>query len=101
MMKQNLEESNGGRTVVGIDPCSEFLQLAILAPNKTTEFKKLPLSPSITEEIVKSTDPKTTQIVIESYGSYGKLFISIRISFLCLRQISHNSPQFPPTDILE
>ncbi len=74
-MKQDLEESNGGRTVVGIDPCSEFLQLAILAPNKTTEFKKLPLSPSITEEIVKSTDPKTTQIVIESYGSYGKLFI--------------------------
>jgi len=74
-MKQDLEESNGGRTVVGIDPCSEFLQLAILAPNKATEFKKLPLSPSITEEIVKSTDPKTTQIVIESYGSYGKLFI--------------------------
>ena len=25
----------------------------------------------------------------------------IRISFFCLRQISHNSPQFPPTDILE
>jgi hypothetical protein len=56
MITQDLEESNGGRTVVGIDPCSEFLQLAILAPNKTTEFKKLPLSPSITEEIVKSTD---------------------------------------------
>ena len=75
MMKQDLEESNGGRTVVGIDPCSEFLQLAILAPNKKTEFKKLPLSPSITEEIVKSTDPETTQIAIESYGSYGKLFV--------------------------
>ena len=75
MIKQDLEESNGGRTVVGIDPCSEFLQLAILAPNKETEFKKLPLSPSITEEIAKSTDPKTTQIAIESYGSYGKLFI--------------------------
>jgi transposase len=58
-----------------IDPCSEFLQLAILAPKKATEFKKLPLSPSITEEIVKSTDPRTTQIVIESYGSYGKLFV--------------------------
>ena len=75
MIKKDLEESNGGRTVVGIDPCSEFLQLAILAPNKETEFKKLPLSPSITEEIAKSTDPKTTQIAIESYGSYGKLFI--------------------------
>jgi transposase len=75
MMKRDLEESNGGRTVVGIDPCSEFLQLAILAPNKETEFKKLPLSPSITEEIVKSTDPATTQIAIESYGSYGKLFV--------------------------
>jgi len=75
MIKQDLEESNGGRTVVGIDPCSEFLQLAILAPNKATEFKKLPLSPSITEEIVKSTDPATTQIAIESYGSYGKLFV--------------------------
>ena len=74
-MKQDLEESNGGRTVVGIDPCSEFLQLAILAPNKETEFKKLPLSPSITEEIAKSTDPATTQIAIESYGSYGKLFV--------------------------
>jgi transposase len=75
MIKQDLEESNGGRTVVGIDPCSEFLQLAILTPKKTTEFKKLPLSPSITEEIVKSTDPQTTQIAIESYGSYGKLFV--------------------------
>ena len=75
MIKQDFEESNGGRTVVGIDPCSEFLQLAILAPNKETEFIKLPLSPSITEEIVKSTDPKTTQIAIESYGSYGKLFV--------------------------
>jgi transposase len=75
MIKQDLEESNGGRTVVGIDPCSEFLQLAILTPNKATEFKKLPLSPSITGEIVKSTNPATTQIVIESYGSYGKLFI--------------------------
>jgi len=74
-MKRDLEESNGGRTVVGIDPCSEFLQLAILAPNKETEFKKLPLSPSITEEIAKSTDPATTQIAIESYGSYGKLFV--------------------------
>jgi transposase len=75
MIKQDLEESNGGKTVVGIDPCREFLQLAILTPKKTTEFKKLPLSPSITEEIVKSTDPKTTQIAIESYGSYGKLFV--------------------------
>jgi len=75
MLKQDLEESNGGKTVVGIDPCSEFLQLAILAPKKETEFKKLPLSPSITEEIAKSTDPKTTQIAIESYGSYGKLFV--------------------------
>jgi len=75
MIKQNLEESNGGRTVVGIDPCSEFLQLAILAPNKETEFKKLPLSPNITDEIAKSTDPATTQIAIESYGSYGKLFV--------------------------
>ena len=75
MMKRDLEKSNGGRTVVGIDPCSEFLQLAILAPNKETEFKKLPLSPSITEEIVKSTEPATTQIAIESYGSYGKLFV--------------------------
>jgi transposase len=75
MIKQDLIDSNGGRTVVGIDPCSEFLQLAILAPNKETEFKKLPLLPSITEEIAKSTDPATTQIAIESYGSYGKLFI--------------------------
>jgi transposase len=75
MLRQDFEESNGGKTVVGIDPCREFLQLAILAPNKKTEFKKLPLSPSITEEIAKSTDPKTTQIAIESYGSYGKLFV--------------------------
>ena len=75
MIRQDLEELNGGRTVVGIDPCSEFLQLAILAPKKATEFKKLPLSPSITEEIAKSTDPRTTQIAIESYGSYGKLFV--------------------------
>ncbi|MCJ7579403.1 MAG: IS110 family transposase [Candidatus Aminicenantes bacterium] len=75
MIKQDLEESNGGRTVIGIDPCSQFLQLAILTPNKKTEFKKLPLSPSITEEIARSTDPATTQIAIESYGSYGKLFV--------------------------
>jgi hypothetical protein len=64
MIKQDLEGSNVGKTVVGIDSCSEFLQLAILAPNKETEFKKLHLSPSITEEIAKSSDPKTTQIAI-------------------------------------
>ena len=75
MIEQESEESNGGRTVVGIDPCREFLQLAILAPNRETRFLKLPLSPSITAEIAKSTDPRTTQIAIESYGSYGKLFI--------------------------
>ena len=75
MIQQESEESNGGRTVVGIDPCREFLQLAILAPNQDTRFLKLPLSPSITAEIVKSTDPRKTQIAIESYGSYGKLFI--------------------------
>jgi hypothetical protein len=68
MLKQDLEGSNGGKTVFGIDPFSEFLQLAILTPNKATKFKKLPLSPSITEEITKSTDPRTTQIAIESYG---------------------------------
>jgi len=75
MLKMDPEESNGGRTVIGIDPCSQFLQLAILTPNKETEFKKLPLSPNITEEIARSTDPETTQIAIESYGSYGKLFV--------------------------
>ena len=75
MIQQESEESNGGRTVVGIDPCREFLQLAILAPNQETKFLKLPLAPSITAEIVKSTNPHTTQIAIESYGSYGKLFI--------------------------
>jgi transposase len=75
MIQQEAEESNGGRTVVGIDPCREFLQLAILAPNRETRFLKLPLSPSITAEIAKSADPRTTQIAIESYGSYGKLFI--------------------------
>lgn len=75
MLNHDLKELNGGRTVIGIDPCSQFLQLAILTPNKKTEFKKLPLSPNITEEIAKSTDPVTTQIAIESYGSYGKLFV--------------------------
>jgi len=44
-------------------------------PQKKIKFRKLPLSPCITEEIAKSTDPATTQIAIESYGSYGKLFI--------------------------
>jgi len=75
MLTPDSEESNGGRTVIGIDPCSQFLQLAILTPNKKTEFKKLPLSPNITEEIARSIDPATTQIAIESYGSYGKLFV--------------------------
>jgi transposase len=75
MQLPDSQEKNGGRTVIGIDPCSQFLQLAILTPNKQTEFKKLPLSPNITEEIARSTDPATTQIAIESYGSYGKLFV--------------------------
>jgi len=75
MFRQDLEKSNGGRTVVGIDPSSEFLQLAILTPEKEVQLKKLPLSPSITEEIIKSTEPSMTQIAIESYGSYGKLFV--------------------------
>ena len=76
MLSQEKGNSNGERTAVGIDPCREFLQLAILSPkNKKTEFKKLPLLPSATAEIAKSTDPKTTQIAIESYGSYGKLYV--------------------------
>jgi hypothetical protein len=75
MFRQDLEKSNGGRTVVGIDPSSEFLQLAILTPEKEVQLKKLPLLPSITAEIVRSTVPESTQIGIESYGSYGKLFV--------------------------
>jgi len=76
MLNQEKGNSNGERTAIGIDPCKEFLQLAILShQNKKTEFKKLPLLPSITAEIAKSTDPKTTQIAIESYGSYGKLYV--------------------------
>jgi len=75
MLKQDLEESNGGRTGDGMGPCSQFLQRAILTPIKKPGWKKLPLSPNITDEIAKSTDPATTQIAIESYGSYGKLFV--------------------------
>jgi len=77
MLNQEKGNSNGKRTAVGIDPCREFLQLAILShQNKKTEFKKLPLLPSVTAEIAKLTDPKNTQIAIESYGSYGKLYDS-------------------------
>ena len=75
MIQPESEESNGGRTVIGIDPCREFLQLAILAPKQETRFLKLPLSPSVATEILKSANPRSTQIAIESYGSYGKLFI--------------------------
>lgn len=70
--QEDLEEE---RTAVGIDPCKEFLQLAILSPKGKLEFKKLPLIPSITEEITKSTHPDKTRIAIESYASYGKLFV--------------------------
>jgi transposase len=75
MLIEEKEYREGERTAVGIDPCKEFLQLAILSPDGKKEFKKLPLSPSITEEIAKSTVPEKTQIGIESYGSYGKLFV--------------------------
>jgi transposase len=75
MLIEEKEYREGERTAVGIDPCKEFLQLAILSPDGKREFKKLPLSPSITEEISKSTVPEKTQIGIESYASYGKLFV--------------------------
>lgn len=75
MLDQEKENCEGERTAVGIDPCKEFLQLAILSQGKEPEFLKLPLLPSITSEIAKSTVPERTQIAIESYGSYGKLFI--------------------------
>lgn len=75
MLNQGKQDSNGERIAVGIDPCKEFLQLAILSHKKDPEFKKLPLLPSTTAEIVKSTDPEKTQIAIESYGSYGKLYV--------------------------
>lgn len=74
MLNQEKEINNEERTAIGIDPCQEFLQLDILSQGKP-EFKKLPLLPSITAEIAKSTQPERTQIAIESYGSYGKLFI--------------------------
>lgn len=75
MLIEEKEYREGERTAVGIDPCKEFLQLAILSPDGKKEFKKLPLSPSIISEISKSTVPEKTQIGIESYGSYGKLFV--------------------------
>ena len=75
MLQDSSEIESGERTAVGIDPCKEFLQLAILSPKKKPEFRKLPLLPSITAEIAKSTVPERTQIAIESYGSYGKLFV--------------------------
>jgi hypothetical protein len=68
MLKQEKEYREGERTAAGIDPCKEFLQLAILSPDGKQEFKKLPLLPSITAEIVGSTVPERTQIGIESYG---------------------------------
>jgi transposase len=75
MLQADKGNEEGGRIAVGIDPCKEFLQLAILSPGQDVEFRKLPLLPSITEEIAKSTDPARTQIAIESYASYGRLFI--------------------------
>jgi len=75
MLIEEKEYREGERTAIGIDPCKEFLQLAILSPDGKRKFKKLPLSPSITEEISKSTVPERTQIGIESYASYGKLFV--------------------------
>jgi transposase len=75
MLIEEKKYREGERTAVGIDPCKEFLQLAILSPDGKREFKKLPLSPSITSEISKSTAPERTQIGIESYASYGKLFV--------------------------
>jgi hypothetical protein len=75
MLNQRKDDVNGERTAVGIDPCKEFLQLAILSHKKEPEFRKLPLLPSTTAEILKSTDPEMTQIAIESYGSYGKLYV--------------------------
>ena len=75
MLQPDKGNKEGERIAVGIDPCKEFLQLAILSPGQDVEFRKLPLLPSITEEITKSTDPGRTQIAIESYASYGRLFI--------------------------
>jgi transposase len=75
MLQPERRNEEGERIAVGIDPCKEFLQLAILSPGRGVEFRKLPLLPSITEEIVKSTDPARTQIAIESYASYGRLFV--------------------------
>jgi transposase len=75
MLIEEKEYREGERTAIGIDPCKEFLQLAILSPDGKRKFKKLPLSPSITSEISKSTVPERTQIGIESYASYGKLFV--------------------------
>jgi transposase len=75
MLQPDKGKEEGERIAVGIDPCKEFLQLAILSPGQDVEFRKLPLLPSITEEIAKSTDPARTQIAIESYASYGRLFI--------------------------
>jgi len=44
---------------------------------------------------------KSISIAKQMCEGLAEAHISIRISFLYLRQISHNSPQFPPTDILE
>ena len=75
MLREGTRNDGGGRIAVGIDPCKRFLQLAILSPNRDPEFRKLPLLPSVTEEIAKSADPARSQIAIESYASCGRLLI--------------------------
>ena len=68
MLQPDKGKEEGERIAVGIDPCKEFLQLAILSPGRDVEFRKLPLLPSITEEIAKSTDPARTQIAIKFWA---------------------------------
>ena len=60
MLQDSSGIESGERTAVGIDPCKEFLQLAILSHKKKPEFRKLPLLPSIMAEIAKSTVPERT-----------------------------------------
>ena len=66
-------DKEGERIAVGIDPCKEFLQLAILSPGRCVEYRKLPLLPSITEEIVKSRpsqDPDRHRVLWELWAAF-------------------------------
>jgi len=80
-----------------------FLAILILVAAVVVILKQIkPVGDEGLKKKIQTVDTAKEQATRMNLKTLQREIVEIYKNFvLCLRQISHNSPQFPPTDILE